>query len=335
MCALEYRRTAPHTHWYCSVNGKKGGEFLIVYRECSSLARDLGVDANILYAVSNSLDTHYRSISLPKRGGGTRTLSIPDQLLKTIQRRITQTLLVHMPISPHATAYRYGGSTRRNAAPHVGQPFLLKLDIQHFFDSILYSTVKDRAFPPEIYAEPLRILLTMLCYHRQSLPQGVPSSPAITNIILSEFDQEVAAWCGERQIRYTRYCDDMTFSGRAALEAVVPFVQDRLRSYGFFLNPKKTSLIAAGQRQVVTGLVVNEKLGIPSHYLRTLRQEIYYCRRYGVSGHLAHLGLSGSEAQYLAHLLGKVNYVLQVTPERRDFQQARAWLLDSLASRAQ
>lgn len=304
---------------------------MIVYRELSSLARDLGFEAKTLYAVSNSLEKHYRQVCLPKKDGGVRTLSVPDPLLKAIQRRITQVLLVHMPISPYATAYRYGGNTCRNAAPHVGQPVVLKLDIQHFFDSILYSSVKDRAFPPNIYTEPLRVLLTMLCYHGQSLPQGAPSSPAITNILLSDFDQEVGAWCAGRQIRYTRYCDDMTFSGQFTPQDVIAFVQGRLKPLGLFLNGKKTQVLSSGQRQVVTGLVVNEKLGVPAHDLRALRQEIYYCRKYGVSSHMARLGISEPEEHYLMRLLGKVNYVLQVTPNKREFRQARAWLMDVLA----
>lgn len=304
---------------------------MIVYQELSSLTRDLGIDAKTLYAVSNSLGKHYRKIRLPKKDGGFRTLSIPDNLLKTIQQRITQVLLVRMPVSPFATAYRHGGSTCRNAAPHVGQPMLLKLDIQHFFDSILYSTVKERAFPPEIYAEPLRILLAMLCYYRQSLPQGAPSSPAITNIILSEFDQEVGTWCTGKRIRYTRYCDDMTFSGYFSSEEIIAFVESRLRPLGLFLNRRKTQWIPAGQRQVVTGLVVNEKIGVPAHYLRALRQELYYCRKYGTVGHMARLGIWEPESHYLMRLLGKVNYVLQVTPEKQEFQQARAWILDVLA----
>jgi len=303
---------------------------LIVYRELSSLARDLGFEAKTLYAVSNALDKHYRQVCLPKKDGGVRTLSVPDPLLKTIQRRIAQVLLVHMPVSSYATAYRYGGSTRRNAAPHVGQPVLFKLDIQHFFDRILYSSVKERAFPPEIYAEPLRILLTMLCYHGQSLPQGAPSSPAISNIILFDFDQAVGAWCTGHGIRYTRYCDDMTFSGLFSPEEVMVFVQDQLKPLGLFLNRNKTQVLRAGQRQVVTGLVVNEKIGIPAHDLRALRQELYYCRKYGVSSHMARLGISESEAHYLMRLLGRVNYVLQVTPDKGEFQQARAWLRDTL-----
>lgn len=304
---------------------------MIVYRELSSLVRDLGIDAKTLYAVSNSLEKHYHQVRYPKKDGGSRELSVPDAQLKMIQRRITQVLLVHMPISPYATAYRYGGSTYRNAMPHVGQPAVLKLDIQHFFDSILYTAVKEKAFPAEIYAEPLRVLLAMLCYHRESLPQGAPSSPAITNIIMAGFDARLGAWCADKKIRYTRYCDDMTFSGSFAPEAVVDFVADQLRCCGFLLNRKKTRYIPAGYRQVVTGLVVNEKVGVPSDYLRKLRQELYYCRKYGIASHMAHLGLAETESRYLARLLGKVNYVLQISPGEKGMPEARAWILETLA----
>lgn len=257
---------------------------MIVYRELSSLVRDLGIPAKTLYGVSNTVETHYHKVQLPKRDGGVRELSVPDPILKHIQRRITQVLLLPMPISRYASAYRYGASTLRNAAPHAGQPGILKLDIQHFFDCILYSTVKDKAFPPEIYAEPLRILLTMLCYRRDALPQGAPSSPAITNIIMAQFDEEVGAWCRSRSIRYTRYCDDMTFSGDFdPREVVKPFVSGKLREMGFFLNESKSKYLPAGHRQTVTGLVVNEKPAVPANYLRSLRQELYFCQKFGVS----------------------------------------------------
>ena len=91
---------------------------MIVYRELSSLVRDLGIPAGTLYAVSNTLDRHYIRRQLPKSSGGVRELSVPDPLLKHIQRQILRVLLVHMPVSPYATAYRYGGSTLCNAAPH-------------------------------------------------------------------------------------------------------------------------------------------------------------------------------------------------------------------------
>ena len=219
---------------------------MIVYRELSSLERDLGVPASTLYAVSNALERHYHTVSLPKPDGGCRVLSVPDPLLKMIQRRIVRVLLAPMPVSPYAMAYRYGASVVRNAAQHVGRPAVLKLDIRHFFDSILYASVKEAAFPAEIYGEPLRILLTILCYPRDGLPQGAPSSPAISNLVLRTFDDETAAWCRDRKIRYTRYCDDLTFSGSFEPEAVIAFVREQLRKRGFFLNEKKRCLFRRG-----------------------------------------------------------------------------------------
>ncbi len=303
---------------------------MIVYRELSSLERDLGIPVKTLYAVSNNLNHHYRTVQIPKKSGGLRKLSVPDEMLKKIQRQITDVLLVHMPISRYATAYRFGSTTLKNARPHVGKPLLLKLDILHFFDSVRYSAVKDAAFPPEIYAGNIRILLAMLCYYKDALPQGAPSSPAITNILLFEFDETVGFWCRERSISYTRYCDDMTFSGDFEPREVISFVREELRKLGFLLNAQKTRIRRAGQRQSVTGIVVNEKPNVSAAYRRKLRQEIYYCRRFGVAGHLRQTDPEMPVDACLKHLLGKVNYVLQVSPNDSEMKNARQWLLDQL-----
>ena len=302
---------------------------MIVYRELSSLEQDLGISAKTLYAVSNNLGKHYRKVSLPKKSGGFRNLSVPDEVLKSIQKRIVDLLLIHMLVSRYAKAYRFGSSTLRNAKHHVGKRVLLKLDILHFFDSIRYSTVKDNVFPEEIYAEPLRILLTMLCYHKDALPQGAPSSPAITNIILYEFDEQVGQWCQDRGIAYTRYCDDMTFSGDFDPAEVIRFVRLELKKMGFLLNEQKTRIQRPGQQQTVTGIVVNEKLSIPADYRRKLWQELYYCRKFGIQEHLQRIGLEVTEDTYRMQLLGKVNYVLQVHPDDRDMLEARKWLQQS------
>lgn len=303
---------------------------MIIYRELSSLEQDLGIRAGTLYAISNHLSRHYRKVSLPKKNGsGFRKLSIPDAALKHIQRRITDVLLVHMPISQYAKAYRFGGSTLRNAKHHVGKQSVLKLDILHFFDSIRYSAVKDGAFPEEIYAEPLRILLTMLCYYKDSLPQGAPSSPAITNILLYPFDELVGQWCRERNIAYTRYCDDMTFSGDFDVGEVIGFVRRELGKLGYLLNDQKTRLQKPGQQQTVTGIVVNEKMSIPAAYRRKLRQELHYCRKFGIGEHLQKIGLEIPEDAYRKKLLGKVNYVLQLHPDDRDLNAAQKWLLET------
>ena len=295
----------------------------------SSLEQDLGINAKTLYAVSNNISKHYHKAQLPKKNGGYRNLSVPDEVLKFIQRRIGDVLLIHMPVSRYAKAYRFGSSTLRNAKHHMGKLVVLKLDILHFFDSIRYSTVKDKVFPEAIYAEPLRILLTMLCYHKDALPQGAPSSPAITNIILYEFDELVGQWCREQGIAYTRYCDDMTFSGDFDPAEVIRFVRLELKKLGFLLNEQKNRIQRPGQRQTVTGIVVNEKLSIPAEYRRKLRQELYYCKKFGIQAHLQKTGLEIPEDTYRMQLLGMVNYVLQVHPEDRDMLDARKWLQQS------
>ena len=300
---------------------------MIVYREFSSLEQDLGIPVKTLYAVSNNLKSHYRKVQIPKKSGGYRKLSVPDEILKKIQRQIADVLLIHMPVSRYAKAYRFGSTTLKNAKPHVGKKGVLKLDILHFFDSIRYSDVKDKVFPAEIYAENIRILLAMLCYYKDFLPQGAPTSPAITNILMYDFDELVGQWCRERGISYTRYCDDMTFSGDFDPMEVLRFVRLELKEMGFLLNEQKTKIQCPGQQQTVTGIVVNEKLSIPANYRRKLRQELYYCKKFGIQEHLHKIGLEISANSYRMQLLGKVNYVLQVHPDDKNMLDARKWLL--------
>lgn len=304
----------------------------IVYRELSSLEQDLGVKAKTLYAVSNRLGEHYHTASLPKADGSLRQLLVPDELLKSIQRKILRVLLSHAELSPYATAYRYGGGIVKNARAHVGKAQLLKLDIRHFFDSVRYSTVKDKVFPPEQYSEQNRILLAMLCYYRDSLPQGAPTSPAISNIILREFDNRVGGWCAARGIVYTRYCDDMTFSGPLNAAEVIALVRKELAAIGFRLNERKTKCTDSHHRQMVTGLVVNDKVNVPSSYRRRLRQEIYYCQKFGVQSHLRQIGSDDDPQRYLHRLLGQVGFVLSASPGQKEMLDCRQWLRQELAA---
>lgn len=299
---------------------------MIVYRELSSVEEDLGFSAKTLYSVSNSLSKHYRTAELPKKSGGVRKLCVPDKLLMSIQKRIAQVILSQEEISPYATAYRPGGSALLNAKPHVGRQTVLKLDIRNFFDNVMYSAVKDKAFPKKRYSEPIRVLLAMLCYYDDALPQGAPTSPVISNIIMKEFDNTVGKWCARRKIAYTRYCDDMTFSGDFNVRRVKDFVARRLKKMGFFLNESKTVTARHGSRQSVTGIVVNEKPNISSAYRRAIRQEIYFCRKFGFEDHLRHRGEQLSVPEYIESLRGRINYVLSVCPKDWEFLNYRFWL---------
>ena len=301
---------------------------MVVYRDIQTLARDLGFEPKTLYAVSYHRDRHYRTVRIPKADGSHRRLSVPDEILKSIQRAVYRTLLAYMPISPYATAYRFGVSLRRNAAPHCRQKRVLKLDIYRFYDHILYASVKNSAFPGRIYAEPLRVLLTMLCYDRDCLPQGAPTSPAIANIVMRDFVMAAGAWCRARDISYTRYCDDLTFSGDFDPLAVYEFVSGLLRQAGFYVNRKKIVLADAGQRQLVTGLLVNEKVAVPDEYRRRVRQELYYCKRFGTAEHLRYKGYEGTPDSYLRGLLGRLNHMLQYEAQDQELLESRAWVLE-------
>ncbi len=299
---------------------------MIIYRELSSLVTDLGFSAKTLYRVSNRVSAHYDHFRVPKRDGGFRELSIPDRLLKSIQRQINEKLLCTEPVSPFATAYRPGASTLLNALPHVGKPVILKLDIYQFFDHAFYPLVKEKAFPSTRYSERNRVLLALLCTYHDCLPQGAPSSPAISNLILYHFDMTVGSWCAHRHITFTRYCDDMTFSGDFDPEEVTLFVKAELQKIGFFLNSKKTRVLRPGQRQLVTGLVVNETVHVPKAYLRNLRQELFYCKKFGLHSHIERKGLTISPQKYGLQLLGKINYILSIDPEQQGLIEMQKWL---------
>ena len=302
---------------------------MIVYKELCSIEKDLGFSSKTLYGLSNNLEKHYHTVCIPKSDGNQRKLSVPDLILKSVQKSIADHLLIQYPISKYAKAYKVGSSVQKNARPHVGKKKVLKLDIEGFFDHIWYSQVKDKVFNQEKYSEPIRVLLTMLCYYKDSLPQGAPTSPAITNIIMYDFDETVGAFCNEKSIAYTRYCDDMTFSGDFDEKEVISLVKNELSKLGLHLKNRKTSVIPAIKRQRVTGIVVNEKVNVAKEYKKKIRQELYYIRKFGLDGHLHKIGMSDRE-KYVLSLRGRIAFVLQTIPNDGEFLEYKKFLNQSL-----
>ena len=298
---------------------------MIVYKELASIEQDLGFPARTLYGLSNNLEKHYHNVFIPKSDGSKRKLSVPDLILKRVQKSIADNILVQYPISRYAKAYKVGSSVQQNALPHVGKKKILKLDIEDFFDSILYSQVKEIVFFEEKYSESNRILLTMLCYYKESLPQGAPTSPAITNIIMFDFDEKVGAFCNKKNIAYTRYCDDMTFSGDFDEREIISFVKGELCKLGLFLKNRKTAVVSATKRQTVTGIVVNEKINITKDYKKNIRQEIYYIKKFGLDEHLNRLGIADKQ-RYILSLQGRIAFVLQTTPNKHEFVEYKDFL---------
>lgn len=289
-----------------------------------------------LYTVSNQIETHYHPVVIPKKSGGRRKLLVPDALLRTIQRNLLHHVLEEFQISEFACAYKKGTSIVDNARPHVGAKLVLKLDIQDFFDQITWILVYQNAFPGTHFPPAIRKMLTEFCCVRDRLPQGAPTSPTVSNLVMRPFDVHMGEWCRERKIRYTRYCDDLTFSGAFAPEEVIRKVRGFLQVYGFELNRKKTRVLGRGNAQSVTGIVVNEKAQVSRAYRRKLRQEVYLFDRYGIKtaegpkndereqnvegGRRGNVAVSDKLVSHEVEkerlrLLGKMRYVLSVNPE--------------------
>lgn len=285
-----------------------------------------------LYNISNSVDEQYSIFELPKPDGGIRIVYMPSPFLKLLQEQIYKKLLYAIPVSKYAVAYVPGMNLRDGAARHVGHPVLLKLDIHHFFDSITYSMVLSYVFNSKRFPKEVGVLLTSLCCYKGCLPQGAPTSPAISNIVMYTFDEMIGQYCEKMGIVYSRYSDDMRFSGDFSPGRVIRKVDGLLSSMGFSLNTRKTHIAWQGQQQLITGVIVNSKEQAPAAYRRVIRQEMYYCRKYGVRSHILHADLQAFIAEdskshdgkrvyqkkYLQHLLGKINYCLCIDPENKE-----------------
>ena len=128
-----------------------------------------------------------------------------------------------------------------------------------------------------------RPICPLTYFLRAGLPQGAPTSPALSNLVMRNFDTNMARWCQRRAIVYTQYCDDLTFSADRPLFAVYSKAKNMLAEMGFDLNEAKTHFITNAGRQSVTGLTVNEKVSVPAGYKRSLRQEVYYALRFGLA----------------------------------------------------
>lgn len=263
----------------------------------------------ILYTLSNNYIRNYRIRKIDKKNGGVRTLYEPLGLLKVVNRNLLHNYLEKKKVSNAAKAYCKGVGLIDNCLPHVGKKIVLKLDIYHFFDSISFNDVLFSCFGD--LPINVGVLLSNLCCYADFLPQGAPASSCISNIFMNDFDVRVEEWCKTRNIDYTRYSDDMTFSGDFVVKEVINFVKGELKRKNLKLNRDKIYVLRKNSKQKITGLVCNEKVSIDRNLLKGIRQEMYYIKKYGYEDHLNFLKVD-DKGRYLDSLLGRVRFVLMV-----------------------
>lgn len=290
------------------------------------LAAFFGIRHGDLFRTLRNINTYYTEITLRKRDGSPRKIHAPYGILKMMQSFILKRILVCFPISQYATAYCVGARIKNNAEPHVGKKYLLKMDLSDFFGSIRFDQIYSTIFNTKYFPRHIGTMLTTLCCYKDVLAQGAPSSPAVSNLVMRHFDDTIGEWCKKRGIVYTRYCDDLTFSGDVSLYPVYEKAKSMLEAMGFELNAKKTHFITNATRQSVTGLTVNKKVTVSSEYKRLLRQECHYAIRFGLKSAIFYsmrpdfISKDGIlEEKYRNHLLGRVRYVLQIEPENTAF----------------
>ena len=288
----------------------------------------VGIDVKYLYKASNDKNMRfYRSFSINKKRGGKRDINEPRPTLKSIQRWILDNILCKVQISHHAKAFRTQSSIKDNARFHLKQDLVLRLDIKDFFPSIKSKSVYI-IFRRLGYSKPVSRIITGILAPK-SLPQGAPTSPALSNIFMKEADNRISRYCMLHGIRYTRYADDLTFSGSFIAGDVISFVRKIFSEYGLLLNENKTKLMKRHQRQSTTGITVNSFMNPSRKIRRKIRQIKYYINKYGITSHLNYI--QNDKVNYIQHVLGLVHHVLYVNPKDRDASSARD-MLYSLSS---
>lgn len=254
----------------------------------------------------------YKEIEIEKKSGNTRLISIPNNELKVIQRWILDEILSKIPLSPHAKGFRKGQSIINNAQLHTNKECVMNLDIQDFFGSVTQKQVY-KIFRYVGYTKQVSSILSLLCTKDGVLPQGAPTSPYIANLVCKKLDKRISNLFINKPINYTRYADDITVSGEATIKDYLPILIKIITDEGFEINTNKTRIQYSYNRQIVTGLVVNQKINVPKKMIKQLRLEIYYCKKYGVAGHIDKRHIEYSN--YKHHLFGKAYYIKMVNPK--------------------
>lgn len=261
---------------------------------------------------------HYVTFAIPKRTGGERLIMAPKRKLKAIQRKLNDLVVSRLPLSEHAHAFRLAHSVKTGAEPHVGHKLVLRLDLKDFFPTVTFPRVRGM-FIACGYSYPVATTLALLTTEAERQPvdldgkmvhipvgrrhcvQGAPTSPGICNAISRKLDNRLAGLARKFGCAYTRYADDLTFSGdidRKQVVGLLHHAREIIKAEGFEVNEKKTRIQGSGGRQTVTGVVVNQTLGLSRKDRRNLRAAIHQietgrntdpAHRASVEGKLAYL----------------------------------------------
>ncbi len=288
---------------------------------------------------------NYRYRALPRPGGLPRVIEVPKARLKEIQRWVLRAILDEVPAHASAHGFTRGRSAITHAEQHVRQHVVLRLDLRDFFASIaagrIYGLFSTLGYAPQIArvltgittnVVPISVwnVIAETATARQlvgprfwlgralatpHLPQGAPTSPALANLIAFRLDRRLAGLAASAGLRYSRYADDLTFSGpRSFRRRLTPFtelVASIVRGEGFALNRDKSMVRPSSARQSVCGIVVNVHPNVARGEYDELRAILHNAANHGATSQ------NRSEvADFAAHLRGRISWVASLNPTR-------------------
>lgn len=279
----------------------------------------------IIHAVYG-VEKFYRSFKIPKKRGGFRDITAPYPSLLECQRWIYKSILSRIQLDDSVHGFIKGKSIKSNASVHLGASQILKIDLKDFFPSIGFERII-MVFRTAGYSDPVSFVLAKLCSYNGYLPQGAPTSPVLSNIIAMPMDYRLKKASYSLGLSYTRYADDLTFSGDIIPISFIRLVQRIVEDSGFRINQSKTCLYRhSSARKIVTGIVVNgNRLALPKEYRKELRKDLHFIMKYGMNSHMKERKIR--RIDYYEHILGKVNFWISIEPENLFAQKARAYLV--------
>ena len=298
------------------------------------LAEALGMPVSVLRWLTfhrrGAALVHYHRYGIPKKTGGVRAISAPKKKLASAQQWVQDRLLTKLIVDDNAHGFVRQRSVVTNARPHVNKPVVINLDMRDFFPTITFRRVKG-LFVKVGYGEAVATVLALLCTEpprvdveidgtrlkialgERVLPQGACTSPTLSNVLCRRLDRRLAGIARSVGFAYTRYADDLTFSGDDAGESafLIGSARTILQAEGLRLNGEKTRVMRRGRRQEVTGVVVNVKPTVARDEVRRLRAILHNCARFGLASQNRQ-----QHHDFATHLTGKVAWVNMVDPPR-------------------
>lgn len=271
-----------------------------------------GIKSDEIIGLTKHIEKSYNELIILKRSGGERKINAPSENLKYIQRWILDNILYCSFCEDSATGFIPNKSIVDNARVHVGKECVINLDIKDFFPSIRYRRVYS-IFYNFGYSHYLASLFTKICTLNNVLPQGAPTSPYISNLVCRKMDIRFSKLANKIGATYTRYADDITFSGNQSICKYINLIRRIIMEENFIINEKKVRVLSRHHQQTVTGLIVNSKLSVPNEIKKYLRQQIYYSQKYGVNNNLKYQNLKKSN--YKGHLFGLAYYINMIEEE--------------------